>query len=232
MSIFDKFKSTFNNLNLDEYNLEKINNKTREKTIKERFIPMLQNNGFELTYEDVETLQLPLNMLIMPSGLTKGFNTTKLVYCSNEEALKTNKILTHLTPILRKIDNINKRYNGKPPAKYFRMDTYLSNEEMVQMGLTNEERNYYVSILFNSKKTTNDIPKNLRPYLYTKKDTHTLCVKRQIPEKLKKEVEMFFLNFYTLGTKDYPIFKEFDNSVEDLENELRNELIYLTESQK
>ena len=227
MSIFDKVKTTIDNMNLSEYNMENLNNKARNKILNENFLPMLKNNGFDLTYEEVETLQIPLGMLMMPNALTKSFNETKLDFCSNENAIKANKILTQLTPILRKIDNINERYNGKPPAKYFRMDTYISNEEMLEMGLTNDERNYYVSILFNSKTTTDDIPKNLRPYIYTKKEQHCLVLKRKIPEKFKKEAELFYLKFYTLGTKDYPKIKEFNNSIENLEDELNNEMLNL-----
>lgn len=227
MSIFDKVKTTIDNMNLSEYNMENLNNKARNKILNENFLPMLKNNGFDLTYEEVETLQIPLGMLMMPNALTKAFNETKLDFCSNENAIKANKILTQLTPILRKIDNINERYNGKPPAKYFRMDTYISNEEMLEMGLTNDERNYYVSILFNSKTTTDDIPKNLRPYIYTKKEQHCLVLKRKIPEKFKKEAELFYLKFYTLGTKDYPKIKEFNNSIENLEDELNNEMLNL-----
>lgn len=225
MSIFEKFKNTINKTtnSVSNFNLEQVNDKTRYKILTERFLPMLENNGFSLTYEDIEILQIPLSMLIMPSSLTKAFNEDKFQIVEDSIVLRDNKILSEITPILKKIDNINARYNGKPPAKYFRMDSYMSNETMQKLGLTNTERNYYISILFNSKKTTSDVPQILRPYIYTKKDEHRLIFKRRIPQILKKELELFYLKFYTIGTKDYPKFKEFNNSPDDLYIELLNE---------
>ena len=115
---------------------------------------MLRNNGFSLTYDEIETLNIPIHLLIMPTALSKALNENKFEISDNDLALKDNNILLQLTPILKKIDNINIRFNGKPPAKYFRMDTYISDDKMKELGITNDERNYYISILFNSKKTT------------------------------------------------------------------------------
>lgn len=229
MSLFDKIKETIDTSTskISNFNLEQINDKTRDKILNERFIPMLKNNGFSLTYDEVESLNLPLSFLIMPTALTKAFNEDKFEIVEDSKVIRDNMILLQLTPILKKIDNINARFNGKPPAKYFRMDTYMSNETMKELGLTNQDRNYYISILFNSKKTTSDIPINLRPYIYTKKEEHRLVFKRRIPEKLRKQLELFYLKFYTLDLKDYPKFKESDNSPIDLENELLLEKEFL-----
>ena len=229
MSLFDKIKETIDTSTskMSNFNLEQINDKARYKILNERFIPMLKNNGFSLTYEDVESLNLPLSFLIKPTTLTKAFNEDKFEIVEDSKVIRDNMILLQLTPILKKIDNINARFNGKPPAKYFRMDTYMSNETMNELGLTNQDRNYYISILFNSKKTTFDIPINLRPYIYTKRNEHRLIFKRRIPEKLRKQLELFYLKFYTINSNDYPNFKESNNSPIDLENELLLEKEFL-----
>lgn len=233
MSFIDKFKENASKITdklsslSDDFSLERLNDTTRLKVLNEQFIPMLKNNGFDLTLEDVESFNFPLNKLMMPSSLTNGFNIGKPNFADNESVLKDNKILSQLTPILKQIDLINQYYDGKPPAKYLRMDTYISNEKMQELGLTNQQRNYYISILFNSKKTTTDVPYILRSYIYTKKEEHKLIFKRPIPLSLKKETEMFYLKFYMTNPKDYDKFQEFDNHVDDLEKQLMEEVNYL-----
>ncbi len=226
ISFIDKFKEktsqTIDKLNetSNNFSLEKVNNQTRSKVLNERFLPMLKNNGFNLTYDEIESMNFPLNKLIMPSGLTSGFSKGKPPFVSNENAKRDNELLLQMTPILKQIDLMYEHYEGNPPSKYLRMDTYMSNERMKELGLTNEQRNYYISILFNCKKTTDNIPVKLRPYMYTRKDEHRLVFKRGIPEFLRKEVEIFYVQFYMTNPKEYPKFREYDNYVDDLEKEL------------
>lgn len=236
MSFMDKFKENSAKITdklsslSDKVSLEKLNDKTRLKVLNEQFIPMLQSYDFDLTLEDVESFNFPLNKLMMPSSLVNGFNMGKPIFEEDKSVLRDNKILQELTPILRQIDTINIHYNGRPPSKYLRMDTYMSNEKMQELGLTNQQRNYYISILFNSKKTTSDVPYMLRPYIFTKKAEHKLVFKRAIPLSLKKQAEMFFLEFYMTNPNDYKSFQEFDNHVDDLDKELREEYNYLVNS--
>lgn len=206
----------------EEFSLEKVNTQTREKILNERFLPMLKNNGFTLTYDEIEEMKFPLNKLIMPNGLTSGFIKGKPQFISNETAKRDNELLLQMTPILKQIDLMYEHYEGKPPSKYLRMDTYMSNERMKELGLTNKQRNYYISILFNCKKTTDNIPMKLRPYMYCRKDEYRLVFKRGIPEFLRKEVEKFYIQFYMTNPKEYPPFREFSNYVDDLEKELKD----------
>lgn len=222
LSIFNKALDTLDKIN-DKFSLEQLNNKSRDKLVNEKIIPMLDGAGIPLSYEEVESFAVPLNILMMPNALATAINLKGFIFANDDEVMKDNKILSSLTPILKKIDNINIRYNGHPPSQYLKMDTYMSNEEMEALGLTNEERAYYIKVLFSSKKSTSDIPPNLRPYIYTEKDKHTLVFKRRMPEELRKEFSLFFFKFYTIGTKEYPTFREYNNSPLDLEKELRCE---------
>lgn len=227
ISFIDKFKETASQTidrlseKSDEFSLEKVNTQTRNKILNERFLPMLKNNGFDVTYDEIEEMHFSLNKLIMPSGLTTGFTKGKPPFVSNENAKRDNELLLQMTPILKQIDLMYEHYEGKPPAKYLRMDTYMSNERMRELGLTNEQRNYYISILFNCKKTTDNIPVKLRPYMYTRREEYRLVFKRGIPEFLRKEVELFYIKFYMTNPKEYPPFRQFDNYVDDLEKELK-----------
>lgn len=205
----------------EEFSLEKVNIQARDKVLNERFLPMLRNNGFSLTYDEIEELKFPLNKLLMPNGLTNGFTKGKPPFVSNETAKRDNELLLQMTPILKQIDLMYEHYEGNPPSKYLRMDTYMSNEKMIELGLTNEQRNYYVSILFNCKKTTDNIPMKLRPYMYCRREEYRIVFKRGIPEFLRKDVEKFYLSFYMTNPKDYPIIREFSNYTDDLEKELR-----------
>lgn len=227
MSFLDKFKEkasqTIDILSekSEEVSLEKANTQARNKILNERFLPMLQNNGFNVTYDEIEDMHFSLNKLIMPTGLTSGLQKGKPPFITNEAAKRDNDLLLQMMPILKQIDLMYEHYEGKPPSKYLRMDTYMSNEKMQELGLTNDERNYYVKVLFNCKKTTDNIPHKLRPYMYCRKDEHRLVFKRGIPEFLRKEVELFYIQFYMTNPKDYPKFREFNNYTDDLEKELR-----------
>ena len=60
---------------------------------------MLKNNGFTLTYDEIEEMKFPLNKLIMPNGLTSGFIKGKPQFISNETAKRDNELLLQMTPM-------------------------------------------------------------------------------------------------------------------------------------
>lgn len=221
MSLFDKIKTTTDNINL-----ENVNNKTRMKLIS-NIISMFKNYDLNLSYEEIETLNIPLHILMMPNKLVSAFKNFNFLFVEDDLSLVDAKILLELTPILMKIDNINERYNGRPPSKYFRMTTYMSDEEMKKFNLTNDERTYYIKTLFNSKITTMDIPKNLKSYIYTDKNFN-IVFKRRMPNRLKKEFAMFFLQNYTIGLSNEKR-KEVKNTSTDLNVELLQQIDFLNQ---
>lgn len=212
------------------FNFDNVEEKAKENAL-DKFMPILTNNNIPLTKEDIKSLNIPVQYLLMPNNLVNAINSDKEIIKieENEKVLFETQLILRLLPILSKIENINKRYDGRPPSKYFRMDTYLSNDEMESLKLTNEDRTYYIQVLFKSKLETEDVPKILSPYIYTHQDIHKLIFKRNIPKALEKEFWSFYVKFYLTTSKNYPTKRMKNTTTDDLDISLKKEIEFLKE---